>query len=59
MICPLIMTAPAGNAKGQFDCLEHYCAWWTGEQCAVTAIAAKKSELDRQYDFFLRMLKGK
>ena len=48
-----------GHILAGISCVKGKCAWWTGEQCAVTALAVKKSEFDQQYDFFLRMLKEK
>ena len=47
MICPMMSSPMVDTQQGgrgkiilkRVDCQQEECAWWTGEQCAVAAIA--------------------
>ena len=41
MICPMMSNPETGFE----NCGKGGCAWWTGEQCAVTAIAKKQTTM--------------
>lgn len=51
-ICPL-------RVKGNFDCLEKYCAWWIpkAKQCCVRALPIAVINLMKLMDFFVETKK--